>query len=125
MREGNLQENKEKEMEKVLFYAMTGEKMCFQHILLNAMDLSKAGNEVKIIFEGSSVKLVSILEEEKNPLYLKAKEAEIIAGICLACSKALGVYEENLATGLTMLDDMMGHAGVKDYINNGYQVISI
>ena len=112
-------------MEKVLFYAMNGEKMCFQHVLLNAMDLSKAGNEVKIIFEGSSVKLVSILEEEKNPLYLKAKEVGIIAGICLACSKALGVYEENLATGLTMLDDMMGHAGVKDYINNGYQVISI
>lgn len=112
-------------MEKVLLYAMNGEKMCFQHVLLNAMDLSKEGNEVKIIFEGLSVKLVPILEEEKNPLYLKAKEAGIIAGICMACSKVLGVYEENLATGLPMLDDMMGHAGIKDYVNNGYQVISI
>ncbi len=112
-------------MEKVLFYAMTGEKMCFQHVLLNAVDLSEAGNEVKIIFEGASVKLVAMLEEEKNPLYLKAKEAGIIAGICQACSKAMGVYEENLASGLSMLDDMMGHAGIKNYINNGYQVISI
>ena len=112
-------------MEKVLFYAMTGEKMCFQHVLLNAVDLSEVGNEVKIIFEGASVKLVAMLEEEKNPLYLKAKEAGLIAGICLACSKAMGVYEENLASGLAMLDDMMGHAGIKNYINNGYQVISI
>lgn len=112
-------------MNKVLFYAMTGEKMCFQHILLNAMDLFAAGNEVKIIFEGMSVKLVPLLEEEKNPLYLKAKEAGIIAGICLACSKVMGVYDQNLETGLPMLDDMMGHAGIKDYVNNGYQVISI
>ena len=112
-------------MEKILFYAMNGEKMCFQHVLLNAIDLSSAGVEVKIIFEGSSVKLVSVLEEEKNPLYIKAKETDIIAGICLACSKALGVYEKNLETGLPMLKDMMGHAGIREYIRSGYQVISI
>lgn len=112
-------------MGKVLFYAMAGEKMCFQHVLLNAMDLSKSGNEVRIIFEGLSVKLVPVLEKEKNLLYLKAKEAGIISGICLACSKVMGVYEENVNLGLPMLDDVMGHAGIKDYINDGYQVISI
>ena len=55
-------------MKKVLFYAMQGEKMCFQHILLNALDLSEAGLEVKIIFEGASVKLPSVLDEEGNKL---------------------------------------------------------
>ena len=44
-------------MKKILFYAMTGEKMCFLHILMNAIDLTAAGNEVKVIFEGASVKL--------------------------------------------------------------------
>ena len=39
-------------MDKILFYGMTGEKMCFQHILLNALDLFSSGTEVKIIFEG-------------------------------------------------------------------------
>ena len=73
-------------MKKYLFYGMTGEKMCFQHILLNALDLHQAGMEVRIIFEGASVKLVSLFEEEDNPLYKKAKEAGLIAGICLACS---------------------------------------
>lgn len=112
-------------MDKILFYGMTGEKMGFLHILLNALDLSAAGAEVKIIFEGASVKLVSVFEEENNPLYKKAKDAGLIAGICLACSKGMGVLEQNEKTGLPMLSDMSGHAGMKEYISSGYKVISI
>lgn len=112
-------------MKKILFYGMTGEKMCFQHILLNALDLYSSGNEVKIIFEGASVKLVKIFEEENNSLYNKAKEFGIIAGVCLACSKVLDVYDQNIKSGLTMLNNMSGHAGIKNYINDGYEVISI
>ena len=112
-------------MEKILFYGMTGEKMCFQHILLNALDLHADNAEVKIIFEGASVKLVSQFEEESNPLYKKAKEFGIIAGVCLACSKVLGVYDQNKESGLAMLDDMSGHAGMKSYIQNGYKIISM
>ncbi|MFY9178022.1 MAG: hypothetical protein WBI74_12575 [Caldicoprobacterales bacterium] len=112
-------------MKKILFYGMTGEKMCFQHILMNALQLNTAGQEVKIIFEGASVKLVSIFEEENNPLYRKAKEAHLIVGICMACSKVLGVYEANLKSGLSMLDDMSGHAGMKKYVEDGYHIISM
>lgn len=112
-------------MKKVLFYAMTGEKMCFQHILLNALGMYSAGAEVKIIFEGASVKLVPIFEEESQQLYTKAKELGIIAGVCFACSKVLGVFEENEKSGLPLLNDMSGHAGMKDYVNDGYQVISM
>ncbi len=110
---------------RVLFYGMTGEKMCFQHILLNALDIHNEGGEAKIIFEGASVKLVPIFENENNPLYKKAKEAGLIAGICLACSKVMEVYEENLKSGLPMLDDMNGHAGMKAYLKDDYQVISM
>ena len=112
-------------MKKVLFYGMTGEKMCFQHIILNALDLHSAGEGDKIIFEGASVKLVHIFEKENNPLYRRAKEAGLIAGVCLACSKVLDVYEQNVESGLEMLDDMSGHAGMKSYINEGYEIISM
>lgn len=112
-------------MKKVLYYAMNGEKMCFQHILLNALDLYENNERVKIIFEGASVKLVPEFEKESHPLYMKAKEAGIIVGICLACSKSLGVYEENKKSGLPFLDDMSGHAGMKDYIQEGYEVVSM
>jgi hypothetical protein len=112
-------------VEKILFYGMTGEKMCFQHILMNALDLANAGHTAKVIFEGASVKLVPVFEEESNPLYLKAKNTGIIAGICFACSKVLGVYDQNVSTGLPMLNDMNGHAGMKEYVENGYRIISM
>jgi hypothetical protein len=56
---------------------------------------------------------------------MRAKEQGLIAGVCLACSKVLGVYEKNLESGLNLLDDMNGHAGMKRYIQDGYYVISI
>jgi len=110
---------------KILFYAMTGEKSCFQHVLMNAIDLAVDGNEVKIIFEGASVKLPALLSGESNPLYLKAKDQGLIAGICLACSKMFGVYEQNKDLGLPFLADMFNHAGIKPWLEQGYEVISI
>ncbi len=92
---------------------------------MNALDLNASGIEVKIIFEGGSVKLVSVFEKENNPLYKKAKDLGLIEGVCLACSKVLEVYEVNVESGLPMLDDMNGHAGMKKYIEEGYEVISM
>ncbi len=112
-------------MKKVLFYAMTGEKMCFNHILMNALSLHEAGIETKIIFEGASVKLPPIFEEENFKLYNLCKEKELIAGICYACSATLGVLEENEKTGLPLLKDMQGHAGMLAYVEEGYSVISM
>lgn len=112
-------------MKKYLFYAMNEKSICFTHILLNALSLSEAGHEVKIIFEGASVKLPSQFEKENNKLYLQAKKKGLIAGICMACSKVLGVFEENSSLGLKLLDDMNGHAGMKDYANDGYEIISM
>ena len=41
----------------------------------------------------------------------------------MACSKVLGVYEDNEKFGLRFLDDMYGHAGVLDWVNEGYEVM--
>lgn len=110
-------------MRKLLFYVMQGEKMCFMHALLNADSLIKSGHEVKIIMEGKSVKLPKVFEDEKNKLYKKLLDNKTIVGVCKACSKVLGVYEENEKLGLNLLDDMNGHAGMKDYVENEYEVI--
>lgn len=91
--------------------------------MLNAEALIEAGNQVKIILEGKSVTLPKVLEEEKNPLYKKLLDEGVIVGVCKACSKILGVYEDNERLVLTFLDDMKGHAGMKKYIEEGYQVL--
>lgn len=110
-------------MKKILFYAMREEKMCFVHVLLNALELHESGHEVKIIFEGMSVKLPSILTAEANPLYQEALDKNIVAGVCRVCSKMMGVLEENEKLGLELLNDMRGHAGMKSYIEDGYEVV--
>ncbi len=112
-------------MKKVLFYGMTGEKRCFLHVLLNAAQLQEAGVTVKVIFEGVSVQLVGVFEEENNPAYRKVKESGLIAGVCLACSKMMDVFEAVEKSGLPLLSDMNGHAGVLPYVQDGFEVISI
>lgn len=111
-------------MGKYLFYVMRGKKMCFVHVLLNALDLAEAGNEVKIIFEGESVRLPKILEEEKFGLYLKAKERNLIAGVCYACSVQLDVLDFNQGLDYPLIKDMNGHAGMKRYVDEGYHVVT-
>ena len=110
-------------MGKVLIYTMEGQKMCFLHGLMNALDLAESGAEVKIVLEGQSVKLPKELTEEKNPMYQKALDKGLVAGVCKGCSKVLGVMEENEKLGLPLLDDMFGQAGTKPYIEDGYQVL--
>ena len=87
-------------MKKYLFYAMEGKKMCFQHVLMNALDLKAAGHEVKIVFEGEAVKLPPVLAEEGNALYKRALDGGLIAGVCYACAHMLGVKEEIEALSL-------------------------
>ncbi len=108
---------------KYLIYAMEGEKMCFLHALMNARQLKAKGHEVKIVLEGAACKLIQVLEAEKNPLYLGLKEDKTIVGVCLACSKVLGVYEANVAYGIPMLNDMTGHAGIAPYAEEGYETL--
>ena len=107
-----------------LFYALQGEKMCFQHVLLNALDLHEAGCDTAIIFEGQSVKLPPVLAAEGNPLYKKALELGLIAGVCEACSRQLGVLEANRELGLPIANDMKGHAGVRPFVEKGYVILT-
>ncbi len=110
-------------MRKILFYVMGGESMCFNHVLMNALDLQEGGHEVQIIFEGQAVKLPGALEVKKDALYLEAKEKGLYAGVCRACAAMLGVLDAVKTTELPLLNDMRGHAGIRPFAEQGYEVI--
>ncbi|MGI6078362.1 MAG: hypothetical protein ACOYCB_09425 [Fastidiosipilaceae bacterium] len=110
-------------MKKILIYAMEGKKMCFLHALMNAKQLKGGGHDVKIVIEGQACTLIGELEKDENKLYLSLKEDGTIAGVCLACSKVLEVYDTNKASGIPFLDDMNGHAGTLSFVDDGYEVI--
>ncbi len=109
-------------MKKYLFYLMQGEEMCALHALMNAADLAKE-NEVKIIFEGKAVNLPSKFSEAGNPLYKKLVDQGVTAGVCKACSEMFKVLDKNRELGLPILEDMNGHAGMKPYADEGYDII--
>ncbi|MGE4291630.1 MAG: cytoplasmic protein [Desulfovibrio sp.] len=114
-------------MEKIALFAFNGEMMCFVHVLLNGLDLHERGHEALIVFEGTAVKLAPELVRESNPfhaLFVKAREAGIIAGVCRACSSKLGVLAEVEATGLPLLGDMLGHPSMGGYMEKGFRIIT-
>jgi len=112
-------------MDKFAFFAFNGDMMCFQHILLNALDLDAKGNDAAIIIEGESVKLIEKLENSNNKHYFEAKEKGLIDCICKACSAALDVLEFNQSTDIPLKGDMSGHPSMEAYIKEGYQIITL
>lgn len=112
-------------MNKTAFFAFNGNLMCFQHLLLNALDLNEKGYKAKIIFEGEAVTLVKKLEESNNKHYIEAKEKGLIDCICKACSAQLGVLEYNQNTDIPLKGDMSGHPSMEVYMKEGYQIITL
>lgn len=112
-------------MRKIAFFPFKGEKMCFMHVLINALDLHEKGVETLIVVEGEAVKLIQVLEEEKNKMYLKTKELGLFDSICRACSAQLGVLEYNETCGIPLKGNVNGHPAMHDYIADGYEIITL
>ncbi len=112
-------------MDKFAIFSFNGNLMCFVHVLLNVLDLDSKGIEVKLVIEGESVKLVKELEETENKLFAQVKERKLVDIICKACSTKMGVLADNEKTGIPVGGDMSGHPAMSEYIQKGYQIITL
>jgi hypothetical protein len=111
---------------KIALFGFNGNLMCFSHALLNAMDMTARGFDVKLVLEGASVELVKDLVDRDKPfgqMFCQAMEDGLIDGACEACSNSLGVREHVQQAGLRLLGDMHGHPSMAGYIEQGYEVI--
>jgi len=113
---------------KVVLVAFNGEPMCFVHVLLNALDMSERGFEVKVVIEGSATKTAVEMNDPEKPfgkLYLQVQELGLIDCACQACSSQMGVLDEIKEQGLLPLrSEMKGHPSVAKYMEDGYRVIT-
>ena len=102
--------------------------MCFAHVLLNALDMSEKGYDIKVIIEGSSTKLIKNFHEEQDfpfrQQYLKVKENNLIDAVCKACATKMGSIEEVKAEGLPIKGEMSGHPSLASYVDDGYSIIT-
>ena len=112
---------------KNALFVFNGNPMCFIHVLLNALDMKAKGMEARIVLEGESVQLVPELARPGSPLnglWVKAREAGLVDGVCLACAKKLGTHDDAVAQELPLLSDMSGHAGMAGYQEAGFTIIT-
>lgn len=114
-------------MKKLVLFVFNGDPMCFIHVLLNALDMAEKGYKVKVVIEGAATKLVPELEKSGNPmhaLWLKAREAALIEGICKACATKMGTLDAAESAGLTLLADMSGHPGMARFQEEGFELVT-
>ena len=114
-------------MAKNALFVFNGDPMCFIHVLLNALDMKDRGDDVKVILEGASVKLIPELVKPGNPLnalWKKSREAGVIDGVCKACAQKLGTLDAAVEQNLLLLDDLSGHAGMAPYQEKGFVIIT-
>jgi len=112
-------------MKKIGLFAFKGDKMCFIHVLLNAVDMNSKGIEVKIVIEGEAVKLIEQFIESENLLFSKANKMGLIDCVCKACSAKMGVLEYNEKSGIRLSGDMNGHPPMEAYIKEGFEIITL
>ena len=111
-------------MRKFAFFVFNEDPMCIMHAMLNVLDISKKGYEATMIIEGQAVKLVEQMQNN-NALFKQLEEKNLIEGVCKACSAKLGVLAYNEKSGLKLLDDMNGHPSMSQFIEKGYEIISM
>jgi len=90
-----------------------------------AKELQDHDDEVKVVFDGAGTTFVPVLADEKHdahPLYKAVLPS--VAGACKFCSKAFGVINEVRKTDVELLDEYDGHPSLRNFIANGYQVVT-
>lgn len=111
----------------ILVHAKEDEGAKAAHALLYAKELTEAGIETKVVFDGAGVKsLAAFAQDTERPthqLYLSLKEQGVIAGVCEFCSTQMGVEEPIRATGIPRLNEINGHPSIARYVTEGYAPI--
>jgi hypothetical protein len=99
------------------------------HALLYTQELSEAGHEVKLIFDGGGTKWVSELFKADHPLapvFKAVKASGAIAGVCEYCVGAFGGDRGEVEKcGLPLISEYMGHPSIAALIGDGFQVITL
>ncbi|NGP90125.1 DsrE family protein [Fodinibius halophilus] len=97
--------------------------------VVNALELAKElqenNDEIKIVFDGAGTEWVPELENENHdahPLYNAVKEN--IHGACRFCAKAFGVINEINDTEIELLDEYDQHPSLRNFIVEGYQIVT-
>ncbi|GAB1456558.1 hypothetical protein MASR2M48_18660 [Spirochaetota bacterium] len=113
---------------KVAVFGFTGSLPCFSHALLNVLDMNERNDKAILIIEGASAGLLPELLNPTNPLYplfKKIVDQGYLDCVCKACASKLGTLELAKEASLPIRGDMSGHPSFKNYLDEGYTIITV
>lgn len=95
--------------------------------LSTAKEFIQAGDDVKVIFDGSGVETIAAILDSAHPLHglYKATQASI-DGACGFCAAAPShnVKSVLVDAGVPLLTDNAGEASVRKYVEAGYTILN-
>lgn len=103
-------------MRKFVIYAFNGDPNCFLHVLLTVLDMADKGHEVRLVIEGSAIRLTENPEEHGTifaDLYNRVQELGLVDRVHLTCLVGAGGGA-----------DVQGQPSMTDYLRQGYEVIT-
>jgi len=115
---------------KAAIFILTGNETHADHgRLANGLEAAKEfaeteGDEVTVVFDGGGTQWIADLvdaESDYHELYLAIKDEAIV---CDYCASAFGVEEAVDEAGLTLVNEYEGHPSVRDFVADGYEVIT-
>jgi hypothetical protein len=115
---------------KLLLVVFTNDPCKRNHAFMHALDLSTRGHEVRIILEGEGTRCLAEREGRFGELFAAAENRGLLAGACKTASAGCAAQDpaRNMTAlaaeqGIPLLDDMDGHAGVSDYVSDGFELV--
>jgi len=124
---------------KVALILMTDELCKSFHCYVWGLDLKSKGHDVKIVLEGPATRHLAFMNPQNTSdlaqQFRAAHAAGLIVGACQAaavgcacggpCAQGEGEPLTQIAeqSRIPMLAEVHGHAGITDFVDQGYQII--
>jgi len=93
--------------------------------MMSVTEFMEAGDEVALVFDGAGVKWVGALDDKDHPyhdLWFKVKDK--VRGACSYCADAFKVADAVKAADIPLTDDYKGHPSLRQFVSDGYAVIT-
>ncbi len=116
--------------EKIAFVLLAGPEMPCRmvHTLLWALDVETRGGDAKIVLEGEAPRWLLELPDPqhgRHQLYEKVKSLGLIDAVCKACAIQAQAVEAAAEEGFRLVYDASGHVSVMQYVQDGYQIVTL
>ena len=108
----------------IVVYASPDDTSKGYRALSTAQEFVEAGDEVVIVYDGAGVETLAVYTDSDHQLHdMYAELKDQIAGACGFCANSHGVKDDLDAADIAMLTGHKGHASLRKYAVDGYQLL--